>query len=325
MDLFSSLKTAYDSIGSEISKSFDSSDFEKHSTPATKIKSDTQPRAELLDIPALIQSGDRSHTHSQAHQPSESESVNTAPINEGNDFDTSWGQWEDTPTRNTPPQQENSSPPLVRTPPTDEAPLVRTPPTDEAPLVRTPPTDEAPLVRTPPTNEAPLVKTPPTNEATDGVPNKPVATSTPAKGTPSKGKSSVSIDPHYIPSPHTLTTYLHYIPCTHYSTLTTYPHYIPCTHYTSLHTLTTYPHYIPCTHTPSLHTLATYPVHIIQYPHYIPSLQLEALSREDLIKYIKKQAQLLQKSKAKCEGVYRDIPDGVCRDIPDGVYRDIPV
>lgn len=32
--------------------------------------------------------------------------------------------------------------------------------------------------------------------------------------------------------------------------------------------------------------------------------QLDSLSREDLIKYVRKQAQLLQKSKAKCDGRY---------------------
>ena len=81
MDLFSSLKTAYDSIGSEISKSFDSTDFEKQSTPAPN----TQPRAEeeptTQPVPrtepqeisghkvALIQlHHDCTHTHT--HRPS---------------------------------------------------------------------------------------------------------------------------------------------------------------------------------------------------------------------------------------------------------------
>ncbi len=36
MDFFSSLKTAYDSIGSEVSKTFDSSDFESDSASRSK-------------------------------------------------------------------------------------------------------------------------------------------------------------------------------------------------------------------------------------------------------------------------------------------------
>ncbi len=231
MDLFSSLKTAYDSIGSEISKSFDSTDFEKQSTPAPN----TQPRAEPQEISghkvALIQlhhdcTHTRTHTHTQA-QSSEGETVGH---NEGNDFNTSWSQWEDTPTRKT-PQQEKSSPPLVKTPPTNEAT---------------------------PKSSPPLVKTPPTNEAT---PNKPMATSTPAKETPSKGKSSVSVIP---PSLNTLTTYTNYTPSLH--TLTTHTNYTP-----SLNTLTTHPHYTPSLHTlttPSLHTLTTPSLHTLTtHPH----------------------------------------------------------
>lgn len=43
-------------------------------------------------------------------------------------------------------------------------------------------------------------------------------------------------------------------------------------------------------------------VHCILHLDPVFCLQLESLSRDDLIKYIKKQAQLLQKTKAKCEG-----------------------
>lgn len=39
----------------------------------------------------------------------------------------------------------------------------------------------------------------------------------------------------------------------------------------------------------------------ITVDHYL-SFQLDSLSREDLVKYVRKQAQLLQKTKAKCDG-----------------------
>ena len=57
MDFFSSIKNAYDSIGSEISKTFDSSDFEKEAKKSTEGESltDSEPSNTLQSTPTKVQ------------------------------------------------------------------------------------------------------------------------------------------------------------------------------------------------------------------------------------------------------------------------------